>query len=44
VKELHLRRHNACNPLAFDAVHVVWRRDMMRKAIKRDALGRFTTG
>lgn len=42
--ELHLRRHMCLTPYAFDIVRTLWRREMMRKAVKRDALGRFTTG
>lgn len=39
--ELMLRRSMAINPTHFDTVRHLWRRDMMRKAIKRDGKGRF---
>jgi len=44
VGELMLRRSMATNPAHFDAVRLLWRRDMMRKAIKRDSAGRFARG
>ena len=39
--ELHLRRAMCLTPHAFDIVRKAWRRDMMRKAVKRDDAGRF---
>lgn len=41
MSELMLRRKDATNPAHFDTVRLLWRRDMMRKAIKRDRAGRF---
>lgn len=39
--ELMLRRSMAINPTHFDAIRLIWRRNMMRRAVKRDRLGRF---
>ena len=43
---LHLRRHMACNPIAFDAVRENWRRQMRSKCEqpKRDDAGRYARG
>lgn len=39
--ELMLRRSMAINPTHFDISRLLWRREMMRKAVKRDSWGRF---
>lgn len=39
--ELMLRRDMAINQTCFDAIRLIWRRAMMRKAVKRDSRGSF---
>lgn len=42
--ELILRRHMCLDQQEFDRTRYLWRRDMLRKAVKRDAGGRFSRG
>ena len=41
--EYILRRHQCETPFAFDLIRRAWRREKMRVAVKRDALGRFAS-
>ena len=42
LNELILRRHMCLDQQEFDRTRYLWRRDMFRKAVKRDGHGRFS--